>query len=122
MTQRVIETKLPEWIQVVLTAKKTENPSTCETFQFLLDFLRSKRKEARKLVALRDAEPPKHMEKKKGAVNVVVDKKSSEQWDCLVTGCTEKSRHFLSNCPFTFSVILFSGEVILLPLRLNFVF
>ena len=99
MTCRTIEVKLPDWVQLALTAKKSENIDNCDTFGFLLEFLRAKRREARKLATLRDSDNSRHVdkEKKKGQVNAVSSQ--SGKWVCFVEDCSESVRHFLSTCP-----------------------
>ena len=103
MTYRVVEKKLPDWVQMALTVKKSEGVEGSDQFPFLLEFLRTKRKEARKLVTLRDLDSGNSNEKdkKRGsahAANGSATPSNNKSWTCLVDSCRNNNRHFLSEC------------------------
>ena len=57
MTVRLIESKCPDWvIKALISAKEAEPPDEGREFEYLLPFLLRKRKEARKLQRVREAQ------------------------------------------------------------------
>ena len=109
MTCKVIEAKLPDWVQKALAAKKNESPDDREKFSFLLEFLKAKRKEARSLSTMKQSEASKPIgraPKGKGRVNAAVQgmkKKAAPvdgrtPWQCIADGCQDSTKHFLSKC------------------------
>jgi len=57
MTVRLIESKCPDWVQKALMTAKEEGVGEGQEFTFLLQFLEKKRKEARRLLRLKESQP-----------------------------------------------------------------
>ena len=96
-TIRTIEQRCPDWILIALTTEKIRSDSA-ESFDFILDFLKNKRKEARKLINVHALDTPKKnppIQTKKSAAVVT---KESGGWECLVPDCKNKKQHFLATC------------------------
>ena len=121
MTVRLIESKCPDWVQKNYASLKEDDIEEDKEFEFLLNFLIRKRKEARRLSRLQEEKKPtpapvfnKCPEKKKGHVNVAATGQNvslgssgggnggtnggGRAWLCPVAECKYKNKHFLSDC------------------------
>ena len=102
-TIRIIEQRCPDWILIALNSKRSEaTGESKDGFAFLLEFLKTKRKEARKLSQTVPI-PPEAGKKQRKEEKVHLTKakqtpNSSIQWKCFVPGCSDNNRHFLTKC------------------------
>ena len=108
MTVSLILEKCPDWVQKDVTKMMTKDKVSREKeFEYILEFMVDKRKEARKLSRLKEKRkpakpPPSQPFKTKGNIHAASGQSerngTATGWKCPVGECSYKQRHMLPEC------------------------